>query len=106
MVSAAQDVSTSSPSPVCAPRRQATKKYAELRISSGMPEDAPQMKEAHDAMPASLVLVHEALLYKSAVSETSAQVQCQKALLLINRRDLAGCMHPRLYEMGRARSIS
>jgi hypothetical protein len=53
-----------------------------------------------------LVVVHEAMLYKSAIAEIGSKTACQKTLVLISKRDLSADMAPVLYETGRSISIS
>ena len=44
------------------------------------------------------MLVHEAMLYKSANAEVDSKTACQKALLLISQMGLSAEMQPILYE--------
>lgn len=57
-------------------------------------------------MRAGLVLVHETILFKAATSVSGAILACQKALLMISRDDTFSDMQPRLYEIGKAMSVS
>ena len=101
-----KQLGASSPSRVCARRRQARRRYADVCRSSGHSGDIASLAKAAESLQAGMVLVHEAMLFKSATQEVGARLACQKALLLISKRDLSGDMHPRLYEMGKAISIS
>jgi len=90
---------------VCAHRRQAAKKYAAICRSSGHAGDTQGLSDADAAMRAGLVLVHEAILFKGATAESGAKAACQKAMLMISKRDLSSDMQPRLYEVGRSKSV-
>ena len=57
-------------------------------------------------MRASLVLIHEAILFQAATKEVGATFACQKAMLLISKRDLSSDIQKRLYEVGKAMSVS
>lgn len=64
------------------------------------------MPEVEAVMRASQVEVHEALLYRSAVQEVNAKVACQKALLIVSKKDLASDMQQTLYDVVKDISIS
>lgn len=74
--------------------------------SSGHDCDNGCMKAAADAMRAGLVLVHESLLFKGATTTNAPRAECQRVMLMISKHDLSSEMQPRLYEMGRAMSVS
>jgi hypothetical protein len=106
IVSTAQDISTTIPRQVCVHRRQVRHSYALVCRSSGRARDAEGLVEAEMSLRAGLVVVHEAMLYKSATAEEGAIAACQKTLVLIGKRDLSADVNPKLYEMARAISIS
>jgi hypothetical protein len=73
---------------------------------SGRAGDAEGLSDAEASLRAGLVLVHEAMLFKSATAEVGSKMACQKALILISKRDLSADMLPMLYDVGRSISIS
>ena len=87
--------------------RQAKHKYDAICTSSGRDAAlAVWLPEVKAALRAALVLVHEAMLYKSATQPNYAKLSCTKTLLLIMKRDVRTDILPLLYDVAKTISIS
>ena len=87
--------------------RQAKKKYDAICTSSGRDAGlAVWLPEVKAALRAAMVLVHEAMLYKSATQPNDVKLSCTKTLLLIMKRDLRSDMLQLLYDVAKSISLS
>ena len=77
------------------------KHYAAMCHSHGHAGDTEVLSEAEVKLRAGLVLVHEAMLYESAITRVDSKMACQKTLLVIDKSGLATDVHPALYKMCR-----
>ena len=85
---------------------QAIKNYAQVCRNGGRAGEAKGIPEADNTLKSGLVLVHEALLFKAVTAVSGAKPACQRAMLMISKRDISAELQPRLYEMGRTVSGS
>ena len=85
---------------------QATKLYVQICRDCGRAGEAQGIPQAEHSLKAGLVLVHEALLFKAVTAVSGAKPACQRAMLMISKRDISSELQPRLYQMGRTMSGS
>ena len=87
--------------------RQAKKKYDAICRSSGRdPALAVWLPDVNATLKAALVIVHEAMLYRSATQPNDAKLSCTKTLLLIMKREVRTDILPLLYDVAKTISIS
>jgi len=82
------------------------RRYTAICNSSRLAGEPEGLQDAEVKLRAGLVLVHEAMLYQSAIARVDSKSACQKTLLLIGKLGLLTDVHPALYKMCRDISIS